>query len=69
MRYMKTAVTPKKKTIILPLRLFGQELALLEQYHAETGLPKTYIIRRSLNYALQKFINGSSNILTLKERK
>jgi hypothetical protein len=39
---------------------------LLEEFQAKTGLGKSFIIRRCISYALQKFNDDEVDILTLK---
>jgi predicted DNA-binding protein len=52
----------------IPIRLQEEQAELLQQFQAKTGLGKSFIIRRCINYALRKFVNDEVDILTL-ERK
>jgi hypothetical protein len=53
----------------IPVRLEKQQVELLQQFQASTGLGKSFIIRRCVSYALRKFTDDEVNILTLQERK
>ena len=53
----------------IPVRLEQEQNKLMDTYIANTGLGKSFIIRRCIAYALPKFANDEANILTLKEYK
>ncbi|MDR0533241.1 MAG: hypothetical protein LBH01_04735 [Verrucomicrobiales bacterium] len=63
-----------KKNIIqypgnpIPVRLEAEQTELLEQFQTKTGLGKSFVIRRCINYALRKFNEDEVDILTLKEK-
>jgi hypothetical protein len=54
------------KSIPIPVRLEPKQIDLLQQLQAKIGLGKSFIIRRCIAYALQKFAKGEVDILTLK---
>ncbi|MDR2462653.1 MAG: ribbon-helix-helix domain-containing protein [Verrucomicrobiales bacterium] len=58
-----------KNVSIMPIRLDPDQVKQLNKFKIETGLSKSFIIRRCIAYALQKIISGEVNILTLTERK
>ena len=53
----------------IPIRLEAEQGKLMDTYQADTGLGKSFIIRRCIAYALPKFANEEVNILTLQEYK
>jgi hypothetical protein len=54
------------KSIPIPVRLEQKQIDLLQQLQAKIELGKSFIIRRCITYALQKFVSGEVDILTLK---
>ena len=52
----------------IPVRLEAEQSKLMETYMENTGLGKSFIIRRCITYALQKFNSDEVNILTLREK-
>ncbi|MDR0533927.1 MAG: hypothetical protein LBH01_08230 [Verrucomicrobiales bacterium] len=66
---MKTKARAGNPNSPIPVRLEAEQIELLEEFQAKTGLGKSFIIRRCINYALRKFIDDKVNILTLLERK
>jgi hypothetical protein len=53
----------------IPIRLKEEQMELLSQFQAKTGLGKSFVIRRCISYALRKFVNDEVDILTLQERE
>ena len=53
----------------IPVRLEYEQSKLMDTYMENTGLGKSFIIRRCIAYALPKFANDEINILTMKEYK
>ncbi|MDR0533928.1 MAG: hypothetical protein LBH01_08235 [Verrucomicrobiales bacterium] len=53
----------------IPVRLDEQQLGWLTQLQDTTDLSKSFIIRRCVNYALQRFIHNQVDILTLQEKQ
>ncbi|MDR1191426.1 MAG: hypothetical protein LBK60_07170 [Verrucomicrobiales bacterium] len=54
-------------TKILPIRLEGELLTQLEEYQTQTGLSRSYIIRRCTAYALGKARRREINLLTMED--
>jgi hypothetical protein len=53
----------------IPIRLDLQQIGLLDDFQAKTGLSKSFIIRRCVTYALEKFAADEVNVLTLREKE
>jgi predicted DNA-binding protein len=52
----------------LPIRLTLEQHRLLQEFNAKTGLSKSFVIRRCISYAMEKFASDSVDILTLREK-
>ena len=50
-----------------PIRFSPEDEQLLGQLKSITGISISSLIRRSVNYAAPRFLNGSVNLLTLQE--
>ena len=53
----------------IPIRLSMEQQQLIGDYQAKTGLAKSFVIRRCISYALEKFASGEIDILTLQEKQ
>ena len=67
LQHMKKNQQLQNKAV--PVRMEYEQGKLMNTYIANTGLGKSFIIRRCISYALSKFANDEVNILTLKEYK
>jgi predicted DNA-binding protein len=54
---------------VIPVRLEEEQNQRLEVFQEETGLSKSFIIRRCINFALEKFASREVDVLTLQEFK
>ncbi|MDR0533078.1 MAG: hypothetical protein LBH01_03900 [Verrucomicrobiales bacterium] len=52
----------------IPIRLENRQDELLKQYRDKTGLSQSFIIRRCIDYGLERFVKDQVDILTLKEK-
>ena len=52
----------------IPIRLDPQQQQLIEDYQDRIGLSKSFIIRRCISYALEKFVSEEVSILTLLKK-
>ena len=50
-----------------PIRFTPDDEAVLTQLKKLTGISISSLIRRSVNYAAPRFLNGSVNLLTLQD--
>ncbi|MDR0532959.1 MAG: hypothetical protein LBH01_03300 [Verrucomicrobiales bacterium] len=66
---MKTKAHADYSNSPIPVRLETEQIELLGEFQAKTGLSKSFIIRRCINYTLRRFSDGEVDILTLQERK
>ena len=65
--YMKKNKNLQGKPV--PVRLENEQNKLMDTYQAQTGLGKSFIIRRCIAFTLPKFINEEANILSLQNKK
>ena len=66
MRWVMNKTHPKYP-MPRPIRFTPEDEVLLGQLKELTGISISSIIRRSVNYAAPRFLDGSVNLLTLQE--
>ena len=74
MNYYNDTLTTKEKrqmkpNVIIPVRLTPEQAKLLDNFKDKTDLAKSFVIRRCITYALDKFTSGEIDVLTLKRQK
>jgi len=53
---------------VIPIRLEQKQTDRIREFQERTGLSKSFIIRRCINFALEKFVAGEVDVLTFEKR-
>jgi len=65
---MKSESTkPFLKATPMPIRIEQGQMELLNQFRAKTGLSKSFLIRRCIDYGIKEFIDGGVDILAFQQ--